>query len=48
MAAWLQKKTEQAINLLERALDRNPNNRYAREVLRRLRVAEAEPFARDV
>ncbi|MGE0143491.1 MAG: hypothetical protein AB7I19_07060 [Planctomycetota bacterium] len=48
MAAWLQQKPEQAIELLERALGRNPNNRYAREVLRRLRTAEAEPFARDV
>ncbi len=48
MAAHLLEKDDEAIALLERAVERNPNNRYAATVLARLRAAESEPFARDV
>lgn len=35
-------------SLLARAVERNPNNRYAAEVLRRVRAGERDAFARDV
>ncbi|MGE3171421.1 MAG: hypothetical protein AB7O97_02270 [Planctomycetota bacterium] len=48
MAAYLCKKRVQAIEWLERAVSENPNNVFARVVLRRLRRGEEAPFARDV
>ncbi|MBK8980063.1 MAG: hypothetical protein IPM29_29540 [Planctomycetes bacterium] len=47
-AHWLAGDLDAACHALERALERNPANRYAREVLRRLYAGEDEPFARDV
>ena len=48
MASHLQKKREVAIKWLEQAMQRNPNNKYARVVLKRLRDGEDDPFGRDV
>ena len=48
MAAHLLRQHEEAIQLLERAAARNPDNRYAAAVLTRLRAAEPDPFGRDV
>lgn len=48
MASYLQKKRQQAIQWLERAIEKNPDNKFARVVLRRLRRGEDDPFARDV
>jgi tetratricopeptide (TPR) repeat protein len=48
MASYLQKKRQQAIVWLERAVATNPSNRFARVVLRRLRAGEEDAFARDV
>lgn len=48
MASYLQKKRQQAIAWLERAVARNPNNVFARVVLRRVQRDEPAPFARDV
>lgn len=48
MANYLQQKRTVAIEWLERAVERNPNNRFARAVLRRLRRGEEQPFGRDV
>lgn len=48
MASYLQQKRQQAIAWLEQAIARNPSNRFARVVLRRLRAGEDEPFARAI
>lgn len=48
MASFLQKKRQQAIAWLERAVARNPNSRFARVVLARLRAGEDDPFGRDI
>jgi len=48
MAAWLLKRKDKAIEWLERATTRNPNNVFARVVLQRLRRNEPEPFSRDI
>lgn len=48
MAALLQKKRQQAIAWLERAVQRNPNNAFARVVLARVRRGDPDAFARDV
>lgn len=48
MASYLQHKRQQAIGWLEQAVARNPQNRFARVVLRRLRAGEDDPFGRDV
>ena len=48
MASYLQQKRQQAIAWLERAVEKNPDNRFARVVLRRLRRGEEDPFGRDV
>jgi tetratricopeptide (TPR) repeat protein len=48
MAAWLLRRRAKAIEWLEHATARNPNNVFARVVLARLRRDEPEPFARDV
>lgn len=48
MASHLQKKRQQAIGWLEQAIEKNPNNKFARVVLKRLRRGEEKPFARDV
>ncbi len=48
MAAFLQKKRLQAIGWLEQAVARNPDNRFARVVLARLRAGEDDPFGRHV
>lgn len=48
MASYLQRKRQQAIGWLERAVARNPHNRFARVVLARLRAGEDDPFGRDV
>lgn len=48
MASYLQKKRQQAIAWLEQAVARNPNNRFARVVLERVRRDEDDPFGRDV
>jgi len=48
MASFLQKKRQQAIAWLERAIKKNPDNKFARVVLKRLRRGEENPFARDV
>ena len=48
MATWLQQKRTVAIGWLEQAVARNPQNEFARVVLRRLRAGEADPFGRDV
>lgn len=41
-------EAERAQRSLEQAIGRNPNNAYAREVLRRLRAGEAGAFERDL
>ena len=48
MAYQLQQKRMLAIEWLEKAIARNPNNRFARVVLKRLKRGEDEPFGRDV
>lgn len=48
MASWLQKKRLQAIDWLEQAVARNPDNLFARVVLKRVRRDEPDPFGRDV
>ncbi len=48
MASYLQKKRQQAIGWVEQAVARNPENRFARVVLARLRAGEDDPFGRDV
>ena len=48
MASYLQKKRQQAITWLERAVKKNPKNKFARVVLGRLRRGEDKPFARNV
>jgi tetratricopeptide (TPR) repeat protein len=48
MATWLQQKRQVAIGWLEQAVARNPQNEFARVVLRRLRAGEADPFGREV
>jgi tetratricopeptide (TPR) repeat protein len=48
MASYLQQKRQQAIAWLEQAVARNPNNKFARVVLQRLRRGEDDPFGRDV
>ncbi|MBL8731742.1 MAG: hypothetical protein JNN13_05195 [Planctomycetes bacterium] len=48
MACHLQQKRMQAIEWLERAVQRNPANKFAAVVLQRLRRGEADAFARDV
>jgi len=48
MASYVQKKQAQAVAWLERAVQRNPHNRFARAVLARLRAGEPDPFGRDV
>jgi tetratricopeptide (TPR) repeat protein len=48
MASSLQQKQQQAIGWLEQAVQRNPQNVFARTVLARLRRGEADPFGRDV
>jgi cytochrome c-type biogenesis protein CcmH/NrfG len=48
MAAHLRQRADQTRQLLERAIERNPKNVYAREVLRRIESGEADPFGRDV
>ena len=48
MANYLQQKRQQAIGWLEQATARNPDNTFARVVLRRLRAGEERPFERDV
>ncbi|MFK7740833.1 MAG: tetratricopeptide repeat protein [Planctomycetota bacterium] len=48
MASYLQKKRQKAVAWLEKAVTRNPENRFARAVLKRLRRGEDKPFGRDV
>ncbi|MCB9878849.1 MAG: hypothetical protein H6835_14740 [Planctomycetes bacterium] len=48
MATYLQHKRQQAIEWLQRAVTKNPDNKFARVVLRRLRRGEEDPFGRDV
>lgn len=48
MACSLQRKRQQAIDWLERAVATNPSNVFARVVLQRLRAGEDEPFGRDL
>lgn len=48
MASYLQQKRQQAIGWLEQAVGRNPQNRFARVVLKRLQAGEDDPFGRDV
>ncbi len=48
MGAHLLGRTEDAKSHLRKALERNPSNRYAREVLRRIEAREDDPFGRDV
>jgi len=48
MASYLQKKRQQAIGWLEKAVAKNPANKFARVVLERLRRGEDDPFGRDV
>lgn len=48
MASYLQKKRQQAVGWLERAVERNSANVFARVVLQRLRRDEPDPFGRDV
>ena len=48
MASYLQKKRQQAIAWLERAVKKNPENKFARVMLRRLQRGEEAPFARKV
>lgn len=48
MASYLQQKRQQAIGWLERAVAINPQNRFARVVLRRLQAGEENAFGRDI
>ncbi|GAB4147809.1 MAG: hypothetical protein Fur0037_16080 [Planctomycetota bacterium] len=48
MAAYLLRQREKAISWLERAIERNPANLFAKVVLDRLRRGEERPFERDV
>jgi hypothetical protein len=48
MACYLLQKRQQAIAWMEQAVARNPDNPFARAVLRRLRRGEDDAFARDV
>ena len=48
MASLLQDKREQGVAWLERAVQLNPNNKFAKAVLARMRRGEDKPFARDV
>ena len=48
MATYLQDKRDDAIGWLEQALQRNPRNKYAQAVLKRLQKGEEDPFGRDV
>jgi tetratricopeptide (TPR) repeat protein len=48
MASYLQHKRQQAIGWLDQAVQRNPNNTFARVVRSRLRAGEDDPFGRDV
>ncbi len=48
MASHLQHKRQQAIAWLEQAIARNPQNRFARAVLVRLRGGEEDPFGRAI
>ena len=48
MASHLQKEHEQAVNWLEQAVNKNPANKFARVVLKRLRRGEDYPFGRNV
>jgi len=48
MASYLQQKRQQAISWLERAVKKNPENKFARVVLQRLRRGEDNPFGRKV
>lgn len=48
MATYLQNKRQQAIAWLEQAVARNPQNRFARVVLTRLRAGEEDAFGRAV
>lgn len=47
-AAYRLGRLNKALELLDDAMDRTPANRYAREVARRIRAGEDEPFSRDV
>jgi hypothetical protein len=44
----LQDKREEGVAWLERAVHKNPNNKFAKAVLARMRRGEDKPFARDV
>ena len=48
MANYVQNKRNPAMAWLERAVERNPDNAFARVCLRRLRRGEQDPFGRDV
>jgi hypothetical protein len=48
MAAFELGDRDEALGLIERAVERNPNSAYAAEVARRLRAGEDDPFGRDV
>ena len=48
MASFLQEDSQAATRWLERAMQINPHNKFARVVLKRLRHNEGEPFSRDV
>lgn len=48
MASWQQQRRLAAIDWLEQATARNPENRFARVVLARLRAGEDDPFGRDL
>lgn len=48
MTSFLQQKQEQALAWLEQAVQRNPDNLFAKAVLARLRRGEPDPFGRDV
>jgi hypothetical protein len=48
MASYLQRKRQQALTWLQRAVERNPANTFARVVLERVRRDERDPFGRDV
>lgn len=48
MASYLQQKRVQAIGWLEQAVAKNPQNRFARVVLARLRAGEEDAFGRDL
>jgi len=48
MANLLQQKRQQAIDWLTQAVQRNPQNTFARVVLARVQRGEPDPFGRDV